>query len=74
MPYEDDNTWILNDKKMVEYRMFDDVINHNGPSNRRGQLVSFIQKVDFKYMALNFVRQRILRPMTTYYFFTKKSS
>ena len=67
IPYEDDKTWLINNERMIQYAMFDDVINHNKPSHRKGQLVSFIQKDNTYLMALNFLRHRILRPLQTYY-------
>lgn len=71
MPYEDDNTWIYENNRMILYKLYNDVQSHKISENSGGQLICFIDSKNFYYMALNFLRLRIIRPLATHYYLSE---
>ena len=71
IPEEDDDTWIYEDEPLVRYALYEDVEPSNGSSNRKGQLVSFLDPENLHYVALNYVRHRIMRPLAVFDFISR---
>ena len=71
IPEEDDDTWIYEDEPLVRYALYEDAEPSNGSSNRKGQLVSFLDPENLHYVALNYVRHRIMRPLAVFDFISR---
>ena len=69
IPYEDDNTWLIENNKAVLYKFCKDV--YSNPTTDKDQLGCFINSKNYHLMALNFFRLRIIRPMATYFYLTE---
>ncbi len=69
IPVEIDNTWVYENNPVVKYKSFGEAISNN-PTNS-SQLISFLDPNNLHYLALNFLRHRIIRPLSTHYYILK---